>query len=437
MVGREMSDSAIAQYAHAPVPEHLTVHWWRVALIVSSFSVALPAFLNGAETSLALGFRDAVVVSVLAGIILASCGSLTSIISVRTRLTTYLLIQRSFGQVGAGLVNTVIALTLFGWFGVNASFFGSAMVAAVAKLWGVEGHFGSYVIAGSILMTASTVFGFKTLEKLALVAVPVLGLVLGLVCLTAVQRHGIVLAPHDHPPVPMSFGVALSALVGGNMVTVATMPDLSRYVRSARGSVLSMALSFPIATPVMMIAASLPALATGQTDIMKLVIDFGLGVPALAAMVLSIWVINASNLYSAGLSLAATFPSVRTWIFVIMGGVCGTTFALMGIIESFIPFLLFLGIIIPPIAAIFVIDGFFLYRGMDAAASIRKLPVVRWPAVSTWLASVAIVLTANSQGVSLTGVPMFDATIAGAIFYLVVLQFERRPLPAASAVTDA
>ena len=433
-----MSDSAIAQYANEPVPEHLTVNWWRVALIVSSFSVALPAFLNGAQTSLALGFGDAVLASVLAGLILATCGSLTSIISVRTRLTTYLLIQRSFGLFGAALVNIVIALTLFGWFGVNASFFGSAMVAAVQQLWGVPGHFGTYVIVGSILMTASTVFGFKTLEKLALVAVPVLGLVLALVCLTAVSKHGIVVAPSDHPPVPMSFGIALSALVGGNMVTVATMPDLARYIKSSRGSVLSMALSFPIATPVMMIAASLPALATGQTDIMKLVIDFGLGVPALAAMVLSIWVINASNLYSAGLSLAATFPSVRTWVFVLIGGVCGTTFALMGIIESFIPFLLFLGVIVPPIAAIFVIDGFFLFRGVDAAASIQSLPKLRWPAVATWIASVGIVLAASWRGLSLTGVPMFDATIVAAVFYLIVLQLERRlTLNSTAMVSDA
>jgi cytosine permease len=428
-----MSDSAVAQYANAPVPEHLTVHWWRVALIVSSFSVALPAFLNGAQTSLALGFSNAVLAAVLAGVILAACGSVTSIISVRTRLTTYLLIQRSFGLFGAALVNIVIALTLFGWFGVNASFFGSAMVAAVDQLWGIKGHFGAYVIGGSILMTASTVFGFKTLEKLALVAVPILGLVLAVVCFAAVGKHGIVLSASAHPPVPMSFGIALSALVGGNMVTVATMPDLSRYIRTARGSVFSMALSFPIATPIMMIAAALPALATGDTDIMKLVIDFGLGVPALAAMVLSIWVINASNLYSAGLSLAATFASVPTWVFVLVGGLCGTAFALMGIIESFVPFLLFLGVIIPPIAAIFVIDGFFLFRAVDAAESIRSLPVARWPAITTWVACVAIVLAGNWFGVTLTGVPMFDATLVAAVVYLAVLQIERRMAPASGA----
>ncbi|HEU4959344.1 MAG TPA: cytosine permease [Sphingomonas sp.] len=432
-----MSDSATAQYADRPLPEHLTVPGWRVAVIVSSFAVALPAFLNGADTGLALGFWNAVLASIAAGLILAVGGYLTSLISVRTRLTTYLLVQRSFGRFGAALVNIVIALVLFGWFGVNVSFFGSAMVAAAKQRYGIDGHFAAYVIGGSILMTASTVFGFRTLDKLAAVTVPLLGIVLLAVCVMAVRRHGFVLTASPNPPVPMSFGIALSALVGGNMATVATMPDLSRYTSTTRGAFASMALSFPLATPVMMIASALPGLATNQTDIMVLIVGLGFGIPALAALVLSTWVINASNLYSAGLSLSATFPAMRSWMFVLLGGVIGTGFALAGIIDQFIPFLLFLGIIIPPIAAIYVIDSFFLFRGADAAASIRGLPAMRWPAVGTWIGSVALVLITSRLGVSMTGVPMFDATIVAAAGYAIVLRLHPRGLTPETSSAEA
>ncbi len=424
-----MADSATTQYANEPLPGHLTVPGWRIAVIVSSFAVALPAFLNGSETGLALGFWNAVLVGVAAGLILSVCGALTSIISVRTRLTTYLLVQRSFGRLGAALVNIVIAIVLFGWFGVNVSFFGSAMVAAAKQIYGIDGHFTAYVVAGSILMTVSTVFGFKTLDKLATITVPLLGIVLLAVCVMALRRHGLVLHASAHPPEPMSFGIALSALVGGNMATVATMPDLSRYIHTTKGAISSMALSFPLATPIMMIASALPGLATGQTDIMALVVGLGFGVPALAALVLSTWVINASNLYSAGLSLSATFPKVRSWMFILIGGVAGTAFALAGIIDAFIPFLLFLGVIIPPIAAIYVIDSFTLFRDADAAASIAHLPAMRWPAVGTWIGSVAIVLAASHAGLTLTGVPMFDATIVAALGYAIV----RRLAPQAPA----
>lgn len=415
-----MANTGTDQYANAPLPSHLSVPGWRVALIVASFSIALPSFLNGAQTGLALGFREAVLAALVAGLVLCIGACLTSIISVRTRLTTYLLVQRSFGRHGAALVNLVIAVVHYGWFGVNVSFFGNAMVAATGQLYGIEGSFGWFVALGSVLMTVSTIYGFRTLDRLALVAVPLLGAILVAVCIAAVRRHGVVLEPSATPPVSMSFGIALSALVGGNILTVAAMPDLSRYIRTSRGAVLAMALSFPIAAPLLMIAAALPALATGQTDIMALIVGFGFGVPALAMLVLSTWTINAANLYSASLSLSATFPSVRPRIFTLIGGAIGACFALLGIIDAFIPFLLFLGLIIPPIAAIYVIDGFTAFRNKDAAESMQQLPAIRWPALCVWVGSVGISMLASMRDISLTTVPALDATIIAAIAYLLV-----------------
>lgn len=424
--------SATDQYADRPLPNHVLASGWRVALIIASFSISLPAFLNGAQTGMALGFRDAVLAAFLAGAILCLGACLTSIVSVRTRLTTYLLVQRSFGRRGAALVNIVVALVHYGWFGVNVSFFGSAMVAAIEQLYGVQVSFAACVVIASLLITVSTIYGFRTLERLALVAVPLLGAILVAVCLSAVRKHGVVLAPSDNPPVPMNFGIALSALIGVNMLTVAAMPDLSRYIRSTRGAVSAMTLSFPLAAPLLMVLAALPALTTGQTDIMTLIVDFGFGVPALAMLVLSCWTINAANLYSAGLSLTATMPAVPTWAFTLLGGVIGAGFALAGIIDAFIPFLLFLGLIIPPIAAIYVIDGFTRFRGVDAAKSLREMPMVRWPAVATWVVSVAIALTASAFELTLTGVPVFDATLIAATLYGTVLVLQRRwgtPMP--------
>src|SRR3546814_6467415 len=91
-----------------------------------------------------------------------------------------------------------------------------------------------------------------------------------------------------------------------------------------------MLLSFPLAAPLLMLIAALIALATGQTDIMQLVVAMGFGAPALLMLLLSVWTINALNLYSAGLSMAATFPAIRPWIFIVAGGAVGCTFAQIG-----------------------------------------------------------------------------------------------------------
>ena len=323
-------------------------------------------------------------------------------------------------------MNVAIAIIHYCWFGVNVSFFGNAMVAAAAEGYGIPGNFDVFVIIGSILITVSTIYGFRTLDRLAMVAVPFVGIILIAVCVNVVGDAPVDLAPAENPPVPLSFGIALSALVGGNMLTVAAMPDLSRFIRTERGALIGMALSFPFAAPLLMVVSALIALATGQTDIMQIVVGLGFGAPALIMLLLSVWTINALNLYSAGLSMAATFPRVRQWIFTIGGGAVGCGFALMGIIESFIPFLVTLGLIIPPIAAIYVIDSLLLFRhhGNDHPA-IPSAPV-RWKAIAVWLGSLAITLPATSSGMTLTTVPALDATLLAAGAYLTLLWLDTR-----------
>ncbi|TGX55774.1 cytosine permease [Sphingomonas gei] len=418
-----VTEQAGELHAHRPVPEGVTVPGWRVGLIVASFSIGLPDFLNGAHNALALGFWGAVSAALIAAVILCAGGCFTSVVSVRTRLSTYLLVRRSFGTGGAALINTVIALIHFCWFGVNASFFGEAMVQA-AEANGIAGNFMLFVILGSALMTVSTIIGFKALDRLAVVAVPVLGVILALVVWAALDRHGLVTVPAVSPPEQMGFGIAISALIGAYMLAVATMPDLSRYTRTKRGAIASMVLSFPIATPLMMTAAAIPALATGETSIMKLVVQFGFGTPVLFLLVLPTWTVNSLNLYSASLSLGTTFPRVRPWLFTMLGGTMGAGFALMGILDAFIPFLLFLGLIIPPIAAIYVIDALTTWREADSAASIAAVPLVRWPALATWLGSILVAVLAAYEGWTLTTVPALDATIfAGLVYALVRRRF--------------
>ncbi len=418
-----MSAAPGGNYASGRLPEELTIPGWRVALIIASFTFSLPGFLNNAQAGLALGLNQAALAALCAGLILCAGACLTALVSVRTRLTTYTLVQRSFGLWGAALVNIVIAIIHFCWFGVNVSFFGDAMAAAAQQGYGFPGDFNLFVIVGSVIITLSTIWGFRTLDRLAMIAVPFVGVILIALCVSALGDNPAPdLGPAAAPPVPMSFGIALSSLVGGNLLTVAAMPDLSRFIRTERGAVSAMLLSFPFCAPVIMLVSALIALATGQTDIMKLVVAMGFGVPALAMLVLSVWTINALNLYSAGLSMAATFPRLRQGVIIVVGGAIGCLFALLGIINGFIPFLIALGLIIPPIAAIYVIDGFITFRGMEDVPMVS----VRWEAIGVWIGSLAVTLPATRLGWTLTTVPALDATFLAAFAYLAVLRLRRR-----------
>jgi cytosine permease len=406
------------QYTHAPVPTGITVPGWRVGLVVASFSIGVPDFFNGATNALALGMPRAITVAVIAGMLLCAGGIMTSLIAIRSRLSTYLLTQRSFGTGGAAVINLVVASIHFCWFGVNATFVGEALQATTRAI-GHEVPMAALIVLGGALMTASTIFGFRALDRLALVAVPVLAGVLLAVVVTSARLNGIVTEPASGVP-PMRFGNALSAIIGAYMLAVATMPDLSRFIRHPAGGAAAMAISFPLAMPLSLAAAAVPALATGQTSLMALVPQLGFGTWVLFLLLLPTWTLNASNLYSAALSLGTTFPRLCQWMVVVAGGTIGTLLALGGIVEAFVPFVLFLSVIIPPIAAIYVIDGLTRFCGVDAARSIAALPTIEWPAMLVWLGAIAIAGLGAWAGWTVTQVPALDATIAAALAYLLV-----------------
>ncbi|MDH7637706.1 cytosine permease [Sphingomonas oryzagri] len=424
-MGRQVTADSSDQYSHSPVPDGATMAGWRVALIVASFSIGQPDFLNGAQNALALGLGSAVGAAFLAALILCIGCCFTAVVSVRTRLSTYLLVQRSFGTYGAALINIVLALVQYCAFGINASFIGEAMVVA-ARVNGFPDSFTAFVIAGSILAATSTPIGIRALERLALVVVPLLGIIFVTVATVALRRHGLVVVPSLHPPVPMRFGIAVTSVVGAYMIAVATMPDLSRYIRTERGAIGSMALSFPVATPLMMTVAALPALATGQTSVSGLIVSLGLGTPLLFLLATPMLTVNAANLYSGALALGATFPKVKGWMFTLLGAAIGTAFALMGIMDHFIPFLVFLSMIVPPIAAIYVIDAFTLFRHADTEASLRDLPAIRWEAIAVWIGSLVLVLAGTACGVTLTTVPALDASIVAGVGYGLIVRHSGR-----------
>jgi cytosine permease len=226
-------DELVEDYSTTHVPDDKTVSGLKVALVVIGTSIALPAFLMGAKIGTALGLTNAILAFFAGGAVLMFLGSLTAMVASKARLTTYMLAQFAFGPVGGKFVNIVLAFTMFGWFGVNAFMFSKACQSMVESLTGFSGATSLYIVIGSALMVATTIFGFKSLSKLTLYAVPLLACILGVVVTLSYHKAGAAIFL-TVPSQPMPFGLAVSAIAGGNMVMVAAMPDLARYTANKR-----------------------------------------------------------------------------------------------------------------------------------------------------------------------------------------------------------
>ncbi|HUG40171.1 MAG TPA: cytosine permease [Longimicrobiales bacterium] len=410
-------------HARDPVPAGETVRGWHIVVIYVGVALTLPAFLTGGEIGLGVGLSSGVVATLVASAILAAVGLATGYLGARTRLSTYMISRHAFGRAGARIPNGLLALTLFGWFGVTAAFFAQATHALALSYLGLDLGPATWTIVGTVLMTSTALFGFKGLDKLSVVVTPLLVLLLGAAVVEslAISSPGNVLAYEGSGAFPV--GAAVSMLVGGWMVGAVVLPDLTRYAVSPRHGMVGGGLSFVVGMVVVIVPSMIVAVANGNQDLVAVVVSFGWATAGLAVIVLSAWSSNDNNVYSAALGLASIVEGVAKWKITLAAGAAGGLLALIGIIDRLVPLLMGLGILIPPIAGVYVTDWLLHRESYDPDRG-RPSPAFRWRAFVAWgLASGVAVATQPAEigglgWFSLTMIPALDALAVSCVAYL-------------------
>ena len=399
------------------VPESETVHGLRVALVLIGIAITIPAFLTGAELGLAMGLKQAGLVIPAGSLFLCVIGCLAAVIAAQSRLTTYMIIQFSFGRSGAKLVNLVLSITIFGWFSVTASFFGESLQQAMIAIWGMSSSLNLLITLGSLLVIVTTVFGFKAIDKLALMAVPLLFAALVTLVYLALKDSSMAQL-QAYTNNQMAVGDGITAVIGGFIVGAVIMPDYCRYVRNSRHGVLAAVLHFGVAYPLILLMLAVVSVHTGERNFIAVMAAMGLGVTGFLVLVFATWTTNTGNLYSNSLVLKTIFTTMPQWLLVVLAGLLGTVLAVAGITQYFIGFLLFLGISIPPIVGIYFADYFFVHKRDYQLARLAQQPAIAYPAFVAWLVATAVAYATSRGWITLTTIPACDAILVAFFLYL-------------------
>ncbi len=404
-------------YSRTPVPPHMKVGGLRVAAIIVGIVITVPILVVGAEVSIGLGLAGAIQAFFHGGLILAALGCLTAVVGAKANLSTYVILQFPFGQLGGKIVNLVLASTVLGWYAVTADIFGEAVNGVIFSATGADISVAACTLAGSMLMILTTVFGFKALDRLALVAVPLLVLLLGSMAVYAFNLKGwddLIASPAG----TMTSSTAMSVIIGGYIVGIVLMPDLTRYAKTAGHGAMASVLSMLVALPLVLLASAIACVATGEKNLVALMIGLGIGLPAMVMLTFATWTSNAVNLYSSSLVLAAIVPRIDKWKLVILAGIAGTIAAVFSFATYFIPFLITIGVMLPPVAGIYIADFFAIRRqryDLDRLGSTTRIDV---SAMTAWIAgSVTGLLTAKGV-ITMTGISGCDSLIVASVVYL-------------------
>ncbi|MEW6081644.1 MAG: cytosine permease [Bacillota bacterium] len=382
-----------------------------VALVAAGFCICMSGLFTGAAMAAGLDVRQAVFATIIGNLILAVYGGLVGAAGAREGVGTAMLSRHSFGRKGSMVIGAVLAITMLGWYSVQVGFFGMTINAMfsnggfitapkVAALW------------GGILMMITAYYGYKGLSALSKLAIPAI-LVTAIIGIIAAVRASGGWSPLFAfiPPSPMSLSAGVVLAVGSFAAGASAQADITRYAKSSSAAWIATICGFVVANTFVIVAGTITSLATGSGDLPSAMLALGLGFPALVVLIAGQWTTNDNNLYTSSLGLSNIFKAKKSRI-VLLCGTIATLIGVAGLADYFVSWLILLGVTIPPMAGIIIVDYWVVKKGAYRYGPGTQYADVYWPAFVAWI--LASIIGYYAQ----VGIPSLTSLLLGAAFYL-------------------
>jgi cytosine permease len=416
-------EKAISDYAREAVPKELRRSWLSMFSVLIAIGVDLFSVLLGAQLANGMPLYEAILSVCIGSFLLAILCTICAIVGSSTNLSTSMITKYVFGKYGAQAFSIVIGISLLGWFGVQVGFFADNAHTVLQSVFNLSIDVKALSLIGGLLMMTTAIYGYRAIEKLSTWSVPFL---LGLMLLTlflTLKNHSLTFSIPNAGV--FTFGSAISLVISIFIVGATISPDISRWSRSKKDTIIATFFGILLGNSFMIIIAILMSKALGTDDMMKIFITLGLAIPGVLVLTLAQWTTNTTNLYSSSLGFSIVFTKIsKAWLTVILG-LIATSLAVFGIYDQFISFLNILAIVIAPIGGIYVSEYFFVkteFKRYDKKLDAKSI-VTR--SIIAWVIGILITYftTAQPTGLalfSLTTVSSLDGFLAGFVVQTVI-----------------
>lgn len=414
-------------YSLSRVPKEAKRPLWEILFIRIGALCCVSQLMLGAALGFGMSFWGAFWATMLGSVVLQVVSWAIGTAAAREGLSTSLLTRWcGLGKMGSALFGAVVAISMVGWFGVQNSVFGEGMYTITGVL-----NYPIWAAITGIGVTLLVVFGIKAIAKFATVFVP-------LFVIVVVWSAGIVLSqgnPVDlfgsaFPGPELGFGAAVTMVAGGFIAGSICTPDYSRFLDNGKQVFWMTLIGTFLGELGMNLLAVVLAHATGTDNVVDLMMATS-GVLGVCIVVFSTVKLNDINLYSSGLGIMTALNAffnvkasrnVVIWVL----GILGTVLSMAGIINYFTDFLSLLGVFVPPVAGIMVVDYFFLKRHRPELEATREegtLPskVEKWNPVALvcWLFGFIV---GEATSLLNIGIPGLQSLVLAGLLYFVVMK---------------
>ena len=347
-----MKESFADDYATCEVPSDARRSLLTIGLNMMGGPICVAAILLGSSLAQSLNMQDCMKAVLVGGGVLAVYGGLLGSIGCRRGLASGMLIRETFGQGGVILLGAIVTISLGGWYAVQTAMFGDI----INTLFPSGGLITNPKVAaawGGLLMLTTAFYGFRGLSLLSLISVPLLVVLTTLGVWRVTSGHDVFAFT---PTTPGSISSVITMLIGAFSVGATITADVTRFSRTGGESWIACVAAYLVTNAFMLLSGAAIAMATGSGDLLAAMVALGMGLPAFFILMAGQWTTNDDNLYSASLAVTAALPQVSKSTVVLVIGLSATLLATLGVSALFVPFLMTLGLAIPPIGGVLIAD---------------------------------------------------------------------------------
>ncbi|MBE3596243.1 MAG: cytosine permease [Hydrogenibacillus sp.] len=417
------ADIGSDDYALTRVPMAARYAWWSVAVQRFGQLSDLTQFMLGAALGYGMTFVDAFWALTLGTAILEVVAIFVGIAGQKEGLSTTVLGRwTGFGYYGSAVISFIVAVSLIGWFGIQNAVFaeGIHQLVGVLPVW-------LWSLMTGLAVTVIVIYGFLSMAWTAYITVPAFLFLAGYSVYAALSRHAVGELMTSAPPGPtLSIAAGATIVAGGYMIGAIISPDMTRFNRSTKDVVKQSIISITLGQYPIGLAGVLLAHAAQSDDIIHIVMSTS-GALGVLILITATIKINDWNLYSSSLGFVnlmntLTKRKLHRGFITLMIGTLGSILSALGILDRFVDFLTFLGVTIPALGGIMVVEYFILKRYRKDLEESRAQGVLPEKAENWNPAMVFSWIVASYLGFKLPwGIPSLNTLVlAGMLYYLMM-----------------
>nr|WP_050781047.1 cytosine permease [Bradyrhizobium sp. ORS 278] len=421
-----------SEYEHEPVPMSARRSAFSVTMVWLGFPMIITGAMTGSLLVLGMGFSRALVAMIVGNLIMLAYVGLLGLIGTKRGMNFALIASIVFGKKGYVFASGLLSTLLLGWYAVQTGITG----ALVSSTYGL--NYVAMTILAGLLYIGITFVGVKGLHYIGLVSVPlfvVLGLYVAIDAAVSHSASAIFAYAGNGGVATMSMGVGLTVVIALFIDAGTVTADFNRWAKTPTASLVATFSAFPFANLIAMLVGGVMTAALAVPNANPFGADnmFGymngkqmawLSVLAFLFLYINLGSVCSHCLYNAATGWSRILGTHMRLMAVILGAI-GIAVAAGNVWAFFIQWLSLLGILVPPIGAIILIDQYLFRPESKIDADWRPQAFVAW-AVGSICAFVV------EQWMPYLSTALSAAIVAGVVYFGISRSTSGSAVPAKS-----